>query len=319
MRKLGKLIKASVIVLAATVSFQYCSQKKPLDNPVRGTISIASDESFKPLVEDLTSAYEAIYPDAHFNVSYTSEQESIRRLLVDSTRLIFVSRPLNEAEEQVIKTGKRVFKTQEIATDGVALIVGKANPDSLITLDDLKNIFSGKVTRWEQIKASRQTGDIVLVFDEPNSSNLSFIRRKFDLKSVEGLNIFSSGSNEKVIDYIKTNPKAIGFIGVNWLSDGRDLLTQELSRGLKVVGISPKQDPTSIEDYSQPFGDALKYGFYPLARSLYIISGESYSGLGGGLMTYIARDVGGLIIMKKGLIPKIPYTRMVETRIDRNI
>jgi len=53
-----------------------------LDNPRQGTITVASDESFKPLVNALTNAYEGIYPNTHFKLEYKPEQEAIRQLLM---------------------------------------------------------------------------------------------------------------------------------------------------------------------------------------------------------------------------------------------
>lgn len=289
-----------------------------LDNPRRGTINVASDESFRPLVASLTHAYEGIYPDAHFNVTYQPEQEAILSLLRDSSRLAFTSRELNEKEREIIRQQEGSLKEQKIAIDGIALITGKANQDSLITIRELEGIFTGKIKDWSQLEGSNQTGPITLVFDYANSSNLDFMLKRFSVKDVKGLSLYTSNSNEKVIDFVKQNRSAIGFIGVNWISDGNAALTDELSSGLRVLGVSDKQNPTSIQDYGQPFQRDLKQGRYPLARFVYIISREGYSGLGGGLMTYIARDVGSLVIEKMGLVPTIPYPRDVEVQTKQN-
>ena len=289
-----------------------------LDNPRRGTINVASDESFRPLVASLTHAYEGIYPDAHFNVTYQPEQEAILSLLRDSSRLAFTSRELNEKEREIIRQQEGSLKEQKIAIDGIALIAGKANQDSLITIRELEGIFTGKIKDWSQLEGSNQTGPITLVFDYANSSNLNFMLKRFSVKDVKALRLYTSNSNEKVIDFVKENRSAIGFIGVNWISDGNAALTDELSSGLRVLGVSDKQNPTSIQDYGQPFQRDLKQGRYPLARFVYIISREGYSGLGGGLMTYIARDVGSLVIEKMGLVPTIPYPRDVEVQTKQN-
>lgn len=289
-----------------------------LDNPRRGTINVASDESFRPLVASLTHAYEGIYPDAHFNVTYQPEQEAILSLLRDSSRLAFTSRELNEKEREIIRQQEGSLKEQKIAIDGIALITGKANQDSLITIRELEGIFTGKIKDWSQLEGSNQTGPITLVFDYANSSNLNFMLKRFSVKDVKALRLYTSNSNEKVIDFVKENRSAIGFIGVNWISDGNAALTDELSSGLRVLGVSDKQNPTSIQDYGQPFQRDLKQGRYPLARFVYIISREGYSGLGGGLMTYIARDVGSLVIEKMGLVPTIPYPRDVEVQTKQN-
>ena len=88
------------------------------------------------------------------------------------------------------------------------------------------------------MEGSNQTGPITLVFDYANSSNLNFMLKRFSVKDVKALRLYTSNSNEKVIDFVKENRSAIGFIGVNWISDGNAALTDELSSGLRVLGLS---------------------------------------------------------------------------------
>ncbi len=312
--RVGKLLG----VIFGSGCLVYACTSGNLDNPRQGTISVSADESFRPLVGALTQAYEGIYPEAHFNVSYKPEQESILSLLRDSSRLAFTSRELNKEEKEVIRQQDGSLKEQKIAIDGIALITGKVNQDSLITIRELEGIFTGKIKDWSQLTGSKQSGPITLVFDHANSSNLDFMLKRFDVKDVKALPLYTSNSNEKVIEFVKENRSAIGFIGVNWISDGEATLSRELSSGLRVLGVSENDTPGSIEDYAQPFQRDLRRGKYPLARFIYIISREGYSGLGGGLMTYIARDVGGLVIEKMGLVPTIPYPRDVEVQTKQN-
>lgn len=305
-------------LLLAAALYGCKTESTETDNPRRGTIAVAADESLKPLVEALTKGYEGIYPDAHFKVNYKPEQQAVLQLLQDSARIIFTTRELNDNETEIVRKRKGYQKAQHIATDGLAVIVGKANSDSLMTLPELRKIFEGQISNWTQLKGSNQEGLITLVFDNVNASNLNFILGKFGIKDPGKLRIIAAGSNEKVIGLVKANPLYMGFIGVNWISDGYSLASEELSKGLNVFGISKTDNPASLKDYYQPFQTALREKKYPLSREVYIISREGYSGLGGGLMTYIARDVGGLIIEKIGLWPRIPYPRELEVRSGQN-
>lgn len=288
-----------------------CSGKTGLDSPSQGTITIAADESFKPLVQQLTEAYSAIYPRAHFNVVYRPEQEAITMMLRDQARMVVTARPLIADEQAILSQRKIPGKTQRIAIDGVALIINKANTDSLITLSQLQGLFNGSLKQWSQLKGGSQTGPVTLVFDSNNSSNLSYALRKFKISTTNGVRIFTTKSNEQVIDYVRQNPSALGFIGVNWISDGDSPLTARLSKDLRVMGVSEKASPASIADYYQPFQKNLAAKTYPLRRDVYIISREGHPGLGGGLINYIVRDAGGLIIEKLGLWASKPYNREV--------
>lgn len=287
-----------------------CSPQ-PKDNPIQGRVTIAADESLQPVIESIRRAYEGIYPDTKFDTLYRPEQQAVAAMLRDSARLVFATRELNASEVAVLAKEKIKVRTQVIATDAIALIVGKNNTDSLITMPELSGLFQGTITSWSQLKGSNQSGPVVLVFDNSNSSNLNFMLQKFGVQDVSKLRLYAVNSNRAVIDYVRTNPTALGFIGVNWISDGDEPLTRELSKDLRVMGVATKAAPSAISEYKQPFQANLAMQVYPLRRKVYVHSREVHSGLGGGLMTYIMRGEGSLLIEKSGLWPSVPYNRQV--------
>ena len=286
--------------------------KAPLDNPSHGSIVIAADESFQPLVMQLTSAYMGIYPETEFKIVYKPEQEAINMMLRDSARLVFTTRTLRPNERAILDQKKIKGATQKIATDGVALIINKANTDSLITMNELQSVFDGKIKNWNQLKGGNQTLPVTLVFDNNNSSNIAFVLSTFKIKDVTKLRIFTTRSNREVIEFVRKNPSALGFIGVNWISDSDEPLSLELSRDLRVMGVSAKENPTKRDDYFQPFQEDLGMQRYPLRRPVYILSRETHPGLGGGLINYVVRDAGSLIVKKLGLWPRVPYDRVIN-------
>ncbi|AEI47865.1 ABC-type phosphate transporter periplasmic component-like protein [Runella slithyformis DSM 19594] len=286
------------------------SCKRPEDSTSHGNITITADESLQPMLDQVYQAYQQTFPETHFNVKYLPEHQAAAFMLKDSARLAFITREFTADEQNVFKAKGIKYNPQYIATDGVALLINRSNSDTLITLEQISGIFKGTVKTWAQLGKGNQTGDIVLVFDNANSSNLNFIMRKFGLTDVKGLNIFSAGSNKNVIEYVKQHPNALGFIGVSWISDGEAPLTAELSQGLRVMGVAEKANPRK-EDYHQPFQGDLKWKRYPLHRRVYVISREMHSGLGSGLVNYIMRDVGSLVIEKCGLWPAKPFNREV--------
>lgn len=309
------MIKYGIWSVGLLLTLMSCGNgKTPLDNPSRGEITIAADESFRPLVTQLTSAYSGIYPNTRFNVVYKPEQEAINYMLNDSARLVFATRRLNKNEQAVLDRSKIKGAAEKIATDGVALIINKANTDSLITMDELRSVFAGRTKLWSQLKGGNQSGPITLVFDNNNSSNLEFVLDTIGQRDVSKLRIFTTRSNREVINFVKNNPSALGFIGVNWISDGDEPLSAELSRDLRVVGLSNKANAVKREDFYQPFQEDLGMQRYPLRRPVYVLSRETHPGLGGGLINYVARDAGSLIIYKLGLWPAIPYNREVNLK-----
>ena len=307
------VVKKSILSIGLLTGLLGCgSDKPPLDNPSRGTITVAADESFLPLVTQLTSAYSGIYPNAHFKIVFKPEQEAINMMLHDSARLVFTTRKLTKNERLALDKLKIKGAAEKIATDGVALIINRANTDSLITMNELRAIFNGQTKQWSQLTNGNQQSPITLVFDNNNSSNLDFVLDTLKISNVQNLRIFTTKSNREVIDFVRKNPSALGFIGVNWISDSDEPLSVELAQDLRVVGVSNKSNPTGRSDYFQPFQEDLGMQRYPLRRPVYILSRETHPGLGGGLINYIARDAGSLIVRKLGLWPAVQYNREVN-------
>lgn len=274
------------------------------------SITIAADEAFQPMLDQIYQTFMATTPSKTVRVLYRPEEEAIALMLKDTARLVLTTRELTENEQKIFKASGATYKLYPIATDGVALITHRSNKDSLFSMQDLEAIFSNKTTSWEQLKGGNLSGKITLVFDNANSTNLRFVMKKFNLANVNGLNIFAAGSNEKVIEYVRQNPNALGFIGVNWISDGESPLSAKLSKGLKVLGLTDKATPSKA-DYYQPFQKDIGLKRYPLHREVYIISSDSRAGLGSEFINYIIRDVGPLIIEKCGLWPTKPANREV--------
>lgn len=291
-----------------------CKEEKKLDSPSQGEITVAADESYQPLTEEITKTYQLLYPRTKFTLVFKPEREAIRLMLENKARICIVSRKLTANEQRGLNQRKVVGSATRIATDGVALIINTANTDSLMTVKELQGLFTKQITRWSQLTGGNRLGLVTLVVDNPNSSNLDYILTKFGLKSIDGLRITTANSNRGVIEYIRKNPDAIGFIGVNWISDGDGPVSAALSKDIRVVGLSEKENPRSRADYFQPFQQALGLKDYPLRRDVYILSGEAHPGLGGGLTNYLIRDAGSLLIEKLGLWPQVPYNREVRFR-----
>ena len=75
----------------------------------------------------------------------------MKLLLADSVRLAITTRQLTTQETAYLNDKKFFPVSVKMATDGLALIVNKQNTDSLITVDQFKEILTGKVTDWKQL------------------------------------------------------------------------------------------------------------------------------------------------------------------------
>ena len=118
---------------------------KLLDTPERGTIYISADESFKPVIDEQVKVYEANNPGTKINVWYKPEAECLKDLLVDSIRMIIATRGFTEEERNFIIDSMKLSPTKMVvARDAVAVIVNPLAEDSLFSMNELREILTGK-------------------------------------------------------------------------------------------------------------------------------------------------------------------------------
>lgn len=294
-----------LILCACLITVFSCDNKSHQtegnDTVGMGNVNITADESLKPVVDALEATFEKLNTAANVNIKYAPEQLTINQMLQDSARVAIVTRELTDQEKQVFVDQKIKYRSLKVGIDGVALIVGNNVKDTLITTTKLKQIMSG-------IEQGR-----TIVADNANSSNMTCILSKLDIKNLNNVKIYALNGNKEVIDYVQKNPKAIGIIGVNWISDGDDPASMGFLKSINVMSVSDKANPKPYE-YYKPFEYNLYLKNYPFMRNIYMITKEARQGLGTGFINFTASERGQLIIQKTGILPATQPLRLYRVQ-----
>lgn len=292
-------------------------QGKPKDSRTdtytSGVIAIAADESFRPIVQEEIDVFEGLTPLAGIVPRYVTEVEAVNLLLKDSLRLAITSRRLTPEEMNSFNSRKFFPQEIKIAIDGLALITNPNNPDSLITVNELRSILTGETKRWKELYPSSRLGDIRLVFDNKNSSTVRFAADSICKGAPLSSDLKALKTNREVIDYVAQTPDAIGIIGVNWLSDRNDSTGLSFSRELRLMSVSAAAKATPQNSF-KPYQAYLYYGDYPLTRSIYALLNDPRSALPWGFASFLASDRGQRIILKSGLVPATQPVRVVNVK-----
>jgi phosphate transport system substrate-binding protein len=303
-------MKTIIKLLVVAVTLEACTSRGKdgniLDTPTSGEITIVVDESLKPLIDAEVKAFEGLYHYAHLNVVYTSEEGAFSALLRDSARLAIVTRKMVAAEEKVLSDQKIFPQQLRIAKDGVALIVHRQNSDTTISLTGLKKILEGREHNPAQTNGKSMRGQYEVVFDQPNSGIIRFLKDSVAWFDSLPEYCFAVHGNKQVVDYVRTNPKALGLIDVSWISDPDDSTANTFLQTIRVMAIS---DDSAFYRPHQAFIAQEKY---PLRRDVMMISREARSGLASGFMAFVASDKGQRIVLTSGLVPATMPIRIVE-------
>ena len=305
-----------------------------------GSVRLFADEGFKSFMEQEIQVFEYQYPGSYIVPSYVSEVDAINGLIKDSCTLAITSKPLTQQQIDYIKDkNKRIVRQQEIAIDAVALIVNKDNPIDEITVQDLKDIFSGRVDLWRQL-AGNPEDSVTVVFDQMGSANVSYIESNFLPKGGKFLpNVYAQKSNQDVIDFVAKDKSAIGLISVSWLGENLERVKKELDKDkLDSSAISHLEDET-VDDLVINFTDEVKvlkvrkddelmgykpdqrsiYGDeytgksqYPLMRKVYMISTAANNSVGHSFYAFVTGFIGQKILLMTGILPYQVPTRVVQ-------
>lgn len=284
------------------------------DTYTSGVIEIAADESFQPIVQEEIDVFEGTFPLAGIVPLYTTEVDAVNLLLKDSVRLAITTRTLTAEEMNSFHSRKFYPREIKLGTDGLALIVNRQNPDSLISVNDIRRILTGEVKNWKEIYPKSPLKEIRVVFDNRNSSTVRFATDSIcGGKSLSTTEVKALRTNQQVIDYVAQTPDAIGVIGVNWLGNRSDTTNFSFRDEIRIMFVSAEQKAT-LENSYRPYQAYLYYGNYPLARPIYILLNDPRNSLPWGFASFLTSDRGQRIILKSGLVPATQPVRIVDVK-----
>ncbi len=276
------------ISLSAIISSCDDKPKYP-DNLGKGVIDISVDETYQPIIEEQLKVFDSSYPEAKITIHYKPEAECFKDYFANKARIILVTRGLSKAEKEECEQ-KQIYATSLIlARDGVAVIVNNEAQDTILDMNALKGILTGKYKN-----------KYTVVFDDQASSTVRFITDSVLKNDSLGKNVFAAKGNKEVVEYVSKNPGAIGFVGLSYVSDNYDPNnTGAFIKKVKVVAIKNE----STGEFLQPYQAYIALKSYPLTRSLYYINSESYPGLGTGFANFLAGQRGQLVFFHAHLFP----------------
>jgi len=167
-----------------------------------------------------------------------------------------------------IANASRLMKTKEIemavkngvvpvrvvvAIDSLSIVVNPGNPVRQLTVEDVGKIYRGDVKNWKDVGGPDMT--ISLYGRQPNSGTYDFMKEEI-LKSDYSSKMRQMNGNAQIVEAVKTDKTAIGYIGVGYAKEASGIVVVKIAAqaGARYV------DPLNTED--------VKNGSYPITRPL---------------------------------------------------
>lgn len=208
-----------------------------------GTINITGSTSVEKVLNALKDEYMAQNPDVTINYNGTGSSAGIQDTINGINNLGASSRELTEEEKA------SDIKEETFAIDGIAVIANPENEVEDLSIQQLQDIYSGKITNWKYVGG--KDAEIFVVSREESSGTRSGFEELVGIDADKGVALTKkanvSEGNGNVQLTVAQNENAIGYVSFAFIN--------ETVKGLKVEGIEANDDNISNDSYQlkRPF------------------------------------------------------------------
>ena len=239
------------------------------------TIAVSGSTSVGRLMEKVAKAYEAKNSNVSIEINQPGSSAGIKDTINGVAELGMSSRDLKDEEKASGAEGT------VIAYDGIAVIVNPANKITNLTLEQLKDIYTGKVTNWKDVGG--EDGQIVVVSREDGSGTRDAFQEIVGYKSEELVADATIGDGSgNIKTTVAGNKNSIGFVSFSYVDD--------TVSAIEVNGVKPEEE-------------LAKSGEYKLSRPFLIVTKkDTLTDEGQKVIDYILSEEGQKIVEEDKLI-----------------
>ena len=237
-------------------------------------------------------AYQKSHPNINISVTGGGSGTGISALINGTTDIANASRQIKPEEIDAIQETGVAPIEYVIARDAIAVIVHLDNPIDQLTLQQISDIYSGKINNWYEIGGEDRP--IVRLSRETNSgTHVYFLEEVLRLGDKSNNTLFSPDtlllpSSEVISAEIRDNPNAIGYDGLGYVTDD-----------MKVVAVAiDNQHPPVI-----PSIDSVNNDTYPISRNLYMYTAGEPPEIIKNYLNWVMSREAQSIVIDLGFVP----------------
>ena len=240
-----------------------------------GTVATDGSTSMEKVIGALGEAFMEANPDTTFTYNPTGSGSGIQAVQEGRCDIGLSSRALKDAEKEAGLT------ETVLAYDGIAMIVNPANPVEDLSLEQIADIYTGKITNWSEVGGN--DSQIVLIGREAGSGTRGGFEEIVGVVDACQYRQELSSTGD-VITTVAQNPDAIGYASLAAVKD--------TVKALKVAGVTPTE--ATVKD-----------GTYTIQRPFVLATktGEKLNDVAQAFFDYVTSAEAGEIITAAGAVP----------------
>lgn len=215
-----------------------------------GNITIKGSDTLVRLGQRWAEEYMKINPGTVIQVSGGGSGTGIAALLNGTTDICEASREMKEKEYKLAERKGITPYRVTVALDGIAVFLNEENPLDVLSIDQLKGIYTGAITNWKEIGGEDHV--IILYGRENNSGTYSFFKEHVLKKQDYADQTQTLPGTAAVVNAVSKDKYGIGYGGIAW------------AKGVKYAKVKDG-DKAPVE----PTNETVSNGTYPISRGLY--------------------------------------------------
>lgn len=237
-------------------------------------------------------AYREVDPSVSIAVTGGGSGTGIAALINDTVDIANASRQMKPEEIAAARENGIEPVEFTVAIDALAVIVHPDNPVDRLTIDQLADIFTGRITNWQEVGGN--DAPIIILSRETNSGTHVYFLEKVVRKGEEdNEDIFAPQtllmpSSVGITSEIRRNPNAIGYDGLGYVTEEE-----------KTIAVAKD----SQSPYVPPSVETGADGSYPIARGLYMYTAGEPTGVIAEYLDWIRGPAGQAIVAELGFVP----------------
>ena len=259
------------------------------DGTTSGYITIKGSDTMVHLVSTWAEEYMNANANQEVSVTGGGSGTGIAALINGTADIAMASRDMKEKEHDLAATGGITAEEIVVARDGIAMIVNPNNPVSELTIQQLGDMYTGKITNWSGVGGPDHP--ITLLSRESSSGTYVFVQErvlgKQDYAATARLMPATSG----VVQAVSTDQWSIGYVGLGYAHEAGD----------SVKSLSVKNDDTSPA--VAPSVATVQSGDYAIARPLHLYATQGDNASVQAFVDFCLSAEGQKIVADSGYVP----------------
>lgn len=238
-------------------------------------------------------AYRDVDPSISIAVTGGGSGTGIAALINGTVDIANASRQMKDKEFEAASANGIDAVEFTVAIDALAIVVNLENPVNELTIDQLSDIYTGRITNWQQVGGN--DAPIVLLSRETNSgTHVYFLEEVVRKGDGENSDIFAPQtllmpSSVGITSEVRRNPNAIGYDGLGYVDTSHE----------KTIAVAKDADSPFVLPTVANGAD----GSYPISRGLYMYTAGQPTGAIADYMAWVMGPEGQYIVAELGFVP----------------